>query len=243
MVEKSGDPANELPRIDKEVRTSGGYVAVELPHPHARGRAHLGTTARGDAGDDVPLRPQVERSRVLGGIRHGHGHAPGDEAHPEAARGGAGLQPAPDAFSLLHVLPWLGTRIHARVSRPAQERGHRLQVARRGLYAGLRAGRVSRLLDLARRRRRDDAPREGGHRSTIGLREPTRIRARAGTGSSGSGSNPPRSPTSATSRGSAKGSPERSARGASGARRFSSPATASPSTTHVSAAGSRAATP
>ncbi len=28
MVEKSGDPANELPRIDRNVRTSGGYLAT-----------------------------------------------------------------------------------------------------------------------------------------------------------------------------------------------------------------------
>ena len=109
----------------------------------------------------------------------------------EAARGDPDLQPAPDPFSRVHVLPWLGTRIHARLSRPAQERGHRLQVARRPLHAGLRAGRVSRLLDLARRRRRDDAPREGGHRSHDRSARATRIRARAGTGSSGSGSNPP----------------------------------------------------
>ena len=49
----------------------------------------------------------------------------------------------------------------------------RLQQARRDRRAGLRAGRVPRLLDLARGRGRDGAPRERRHRTRVGRRRYT----------------------------------------------------------------------
>ena len=87
----------------------------------------------------------------------------------EAARGDPDLQPATDPLSRVHVLPRLGTRLHARLPRPAQERGHRLQVARRRLTPDCAQGAFHDYwISLGGG---DDTTRpEGGHRSTIGLR-------------------------------------------------------------------------
>ena len=85
MVEKSGDPANELPRIDKEVRTQRRAIVAANCHilMHEVGR----TWARRHGVTLETMFRYVPKSNdpgLLGGIRHGHGHAPGDEARPRS---------------------------------------------------------------------------------------------------------------------------------------------------------------
>ena len=190
-----GRPGERAP-ADRPEGSHGRRVPREqLPRPHARGRQDLGAPARRDARDHVPIRAEVERSRLLRRIRHGHGHASRNPAHSRAAQGDPELPAAAHSVSPVHVLPRLWSCIHARLSQPALERGHRLQVARRALHSGLRPGRVPRLLDLAQRRRRHRTAR----RTPIPIRarsaRATRSRAPAGTGSSGNASSPRPSPT------------------------------------------------
>ena len=77
-------------------------------------------------------------------------------ARAEASQRHPGLHAAADTVPRIHMHPRRGPRAHARIPRPAHGRHPSLQHAGQALRAGLRAGRVPRLLDLAQRRRRDE---------------------------------------------------------------------------------------
>ncbi len=156
-----GRPGEQLPRIDRKVRTGGGFLAGNCHvFMHEVGR----TWARRHGVTLETMFRYVPKSNDPGcsaGFGMGMVMHLGTQLILEPRKVIPSCTAAAHALSPVHVLPRLRPCVHARLSQPASERDHRLQVARRALHPGLRPGRVPRLLDLAQRRRRTPSGRSG----------------------------------------------------------------------------------
>ncbi len=171
IVERAGDPSRELPRIDRKVHRAGGYLEGACHSlMHVVG-TKLGAPPRRHARDHVPPRPAVKRSGMLRGVRHGDGHLPRHADHPRAAQRRSHVRATPDAIPRVHVHPRHRACAHARLSRPSRGCCPRLHAARPEIRTRLRARSISRLLDLARGRGRNDTAAERGHITSVRVRQ------------------------------------------------------------------------
>ena len=66
---KTNDPANELPRIDAYVHTTGRLAAGELPRAHAHRRPPVRAAREGDPDESPELPAEDERPGLLGRVR------------------------------------------------------------------------------------------------------------------------------------------------------------------------------
>ena len=238
-VEKSGDPANELPRIDQKVRTGGGFLAGNchiLMHEVGR------TWARRHGVTLETMFRYVPKSNDPGcsaGIRDGHGHAPRDRSSSSSR---AVVVPScmqlPTRFREYTCFHGSG---HAFMRGYHGQLRARSSPASHSARASLRTVRRERSTTTGFRSAEATAPNDQRALMPIRARSAraTPSRARAGTGSSGNGSSLRPSPTRATSVVFAAESRAHSAPDASAALPSCWLAAAIPSTTGARAAAFR----
>ena len=129
--------------------------------------------SRSDARERLPLRPEVERSRVLCRVRHGPRHPPRDADRAQASQRAPDLHPTAHALPRVHVHPRLGPRAHAWLPRPARRapfgRATRWASASRPTVRRARFTTTGSRSAAATER---SSPRWGGYRPALGLRQP-----------------------------------------------------------------------
>ena len=168
----------------------------------------MGDGASPDARRSAESRPALERPGLLRGVRDGPRDGARSADHLDRREECAQDVPCTaDALALVHVRAQPRACPDARVSRDAVPGGARVQPARRAVRAGLRAGRLPRLLDLAARRRRHDVADPCGALAAQALRTMATFRPLpAGTATSSSRHRGRRSRVHAISSRSAAGS-------------------------------------
>ena len=133
-INRSGDPATELPRIDRLARAAGTRPLRPLPPAHAHRRARVGGRAPPDDRAAPERRAALERPRLLRGLRHGPRDVPRPEDHLDRRQErDSRVQRAADAVPAVHVRAQPRPCAHARLSRDALPR-------RAGMRASRRAG-------------------------------------------------------------------------------------------------------
>ena len=153
-IDRAGNPAAELPRIDRRARESG--TALEsMCHPlmHEVGRRY-GAEHHVTLADLMDYIPRSNDPTCSAGFGMGLVMYLGPQIILTGGRSALAAVPAPaDALPLVHLRARDRPRADARLPRAASPVRRGVPQARRA-GAGLRAGRVPRLLDLAARRRR-----------------------------------------------------------------------------------------